>query len=216
MKTLKSFLSVCLMVVACSLSAQMTTGIRAGYINSWEDYGDVYLPENAKTHVNGIHVTGLLYTELGSVLSLGIEPGYAQKGAACFPGSFNFFYDTKFELDYIELPVMLTARLPIGHRHFGASIKAGYGASYLLSAFREYKEFGSNDDPIRVPEDIADSDLVKRWDSGFYSGLGLTYTLQNSQLFLESNYYHALNDAFKASTSKNRSIYIGLGYLIKV
>src|SRR6185369_7803856 len=102
MKTTLTLLLFCLFVFANHLGAQVSLGFRAGYNNSWENYGDVNLPDNAKTHVNGMHFTGLAYVKADQYFSIGVEPGYVQKGAACFPGSFLFFYDTKFQLNYIE------------------------------------------------------------------------------------------------------------------
>jgi hypothetical protein len=199
-----------------SLQAQYTIGIRSGYINSWEDYGDVNLPDEAKTHVNGFHIAGLGYYALDDNFSLGLEPGYAQKGAACFPGSFYFLFDTKFQLNYIEMPFLIAAHLPVGQKHFQVHAKAGYGFSYLVSAYRYQKEFGSDEEPSKEKWDFQDSELIKRWDNGFYGGLGIDYSFGKNKLFVESTYYLSGRDVFTVSESKNRSIYIGLGLMTKV
>jgi len=217
MKTLQVSLFFLLISLVSSVHAQFSLGIRSGYINSWEDYGeDANLPDDAKTHVNGFHIAGQGYWILDKNFSMGVEPGYAEKGAACYPGSFFFLFDTKFQLNYLEMPFMVAAHLPIGQKHFEVHAKAGYGVSYLVSAYRYEKDFGSDEEPTKEKFDLKDSDLIRRWDSGFYGGVGIDYSFGKNKIFLESSYYHASGDAFTVSQSNNRSIYVGLGYVIKV
>lgn len=218
MKTSKNFFILILCVFTFQINAQFSLGVRGGYIKAWEEYGDVNLPDNAKIHVNGFQVSALAYFEVLKHISIGLEPGYAQRGAACVPGFVVFNEEAKLFFNYIELPLMIKVRFPFSNGKLEIFGKTGYGKSRIMKAFQEIKDLGSDEPPVRSEIDLNPrfGININRWDKGIYGGLGIACNIRNTQLCLESNYYLGLKDVETSTTSKNRSIHVGLGYLIKL
>ena len=82
--------------------------------------------------------------EINKYIEFGVEPGFIRRGAACVPGwngGINpepiFPGDSKFVLDYIEMPIMAKFNLPLFKDKFEISGKAGYGGSMLVKSIRE-------------------------------------------------------------------------------
>ena len=195
------------------ITAQFSFGISGGTIKAWERYG-ISLPEDAKIHVNGYYVSSLVYFEISKLIRVGVEPGFVQRGAACIPefqtiGPGTFIGDTRLLLDYIELPLMISARIPICNK-LEVLGKAGYGPSVMITAFQEILFISSSEPITRTKLDI-NPFALRRYDHGIYSGLGLAFNIGDDKVFLESNYYFGLNDVDPFNTSKNRSIQLGLG-----
>ena len=94
MKKIKVLLAVVTFLLTFSLQAQFSYGVEASFIRAWEDYGDVEIPEGGQIHVNGPQFTVLANYDLGKYFRIGLEPGYAQRGAACEPGFLIFNSDT--------------------------------------------------------------------------------------------------------------------------
>ena len=218
MKTFKYFLFFVLSCTAIDLTAQVNIGAKGGYTKAWEDYGDVNLPENAEIDIAGFNMSVLAYLQIGQYLKVGVEPGFVQRGAACVPGWQPIFQgDTKFFLNYAELPLMVSGHLPLFQKKFEIFGKAGYGASYLASAYREQLVFGSDDPAVRTKMPLdEDSSNLNRWDHGFYGGLGLGYNFGRNQIFFETDYYRGQKDAERFNESKNRSVNFSIGYLFKL
>jgi len=214
-KPLFVFLCCC---ITFQIRAQFSVGVRGGYIKAWEEYGDVDLPDNAKIHVNGFQVSALAYFEIIKHINIGLEPGYTQRGAACVPGFVVFNEEAKLFFNYIELPLMIKARFPVCNDKLEIFGKAGYGTSRIMTAFQEIQDLGSDEPPVRTEIDLNPrfGININRWDQGIYGGLGVAYNVRNNLLFLESNYYFGLKDVDTSKTSKNRSIHLGLGYLLKL
>jgi hypothetical protein len=102
-----SFIFGFLFIANLHLTSQSYIGMKGGFTNAWPDYGDAILPENAQTSVNGFNFTLMYYHSISKHFQIGLEPGYTQRGAACFPGWQPLFLgDTKVNLNYAELPVM--------------------------------------------------------------------------------------------------------------
>ena len=218
MKTTTHLLVLFLSFISFQINAQFTLGVKGGYIKAWQDYGDAALPDDAKIHVSGYQVSGLFYFEFLKNVSIGIEPGYAQRGAACVPDFIVFNMDKRLLLNYIELPLMASINLPVFNNQFEIMGKAGFGASKIVKAYQETKTLGS-DEPFERTEIDLDPTFgtnLNVWDNGFYGGLGLAYKLHDNRLFFEMNYYHGLKDVDTLNTSKNRSLHYGLGYLIRL
>ena len=159
----------------------------------------------------------LAYFELNKTFSVGIEPGYAQRGAACVPGIIIFHNDATVYLNYLELPLMISAKFPMFNNKFEVLGKAGYGISKVLNGYEEYRDTGF-EAPEKYPIDFTNpfGINVYKWDNGIYGGLGFGYNLGANQLFMESTYYIGMKDVDKYATSKNRSIHFGLGYMINL
>ncbi len=201
--------------VGFPLNAQFSLGIKGGYTKAWQDYGDTEVPENAIIHVNRMNVSAMAYYRLGKHLELGVEPGFVERGAACIPGFGLFFVgDTKYLLNYVELPLMLQASW--GNKFVFFS-KIGYGGSYVLSGTRVVTDLIFTDNPPK--RDAIDFDdpsyNLNRWDHGIYGGIGVAYNFDIHRLFFSLEYYHGLKDVEKLNASQARSINFNLGYAIR-
>ena len=192
--------------------AQLSLGIEGGFSRAWEYY-NVSLPDDAQIHVNGINAHALAYIPLGKNLSIGVEPGFIQRGAACVPGFTDpFIGDSKFLLDYIEVPVMLRGNLPLFGSAFEAFGKIGYGASWMVSGTLETELIGDEEEPAREPL----GERVRKLDHGAYGSFGIGYKLGRGQLYLESDYYFGVPNVDLRSRSENRSLSMNVGYLIEL
>ncbi|MEM9917494.1 MAG: outer membrane beta-barrel protein [Bacteroidota bacterium] len=219
---MKRSIYYCLLLAFCSvyqLNAQMSLGVKGGYTKAWEDYGDVELPEDAEIHVEGFNVSLTAFWKFNRYLSVGVEPGFVQRGAACVPGWMPIFEgDTKFFLNYVEMPLMAMGHLPLFGDRLELFAKGGYGLSYLASATREETIFnGENPQVTRTKMELGgENSILNRWDQGIYTGLGVACKIGPGQVTLEGNYFHGLKDADKTNTSENRSISWNIGYRINL
>ena len=222
MKNSKCFLVGLVFLFTYQVQAQFSIGIKGGYTNAWAEYGDIGLPENAKIDVNGFNLSALSYFKINKHFQVGVEPGYTQRGAACFPGWGGdlapiFNADTKFFLHYVELPLMLSGHIPFYKNRFEVSAKVGYGASFLVKAVEEKTTIGSDVPPARTTLDLNDSaSVLNRWDHGLHSSIGLAYNLGINQIFIASDFYRGFNDSERFNRSENRSIDFSIGYLIRL
>lgn len=186
-------------------------------MRAWEDYGDVQLPDDAVTHVNRFNITAMGYYQLNSYLSLGVEPGFAKRGAACVPGWWDenpgFTGDTQLTLNYAELPLMVKGQFSIFNSNFQLRAKLGYGVAYMVSAFEEVVDLQTDEQLLYQKVDF-DQRNLNRWDHGMYAGFGFGYQLGVGNLLLESTYFRSPKDTDGDNTSKNRSITVDLGYSI--
>ena len=214
---MKAIIITMALFLVSGLNAQVTVGLKSGYTRAWQNYGDVVLPDDAETHVHAYNVSGLLYVPLYTHFKIGIEPGYIQRGAACVPGwnqiSPVFEGDTKFFLNYVELPVMVAVNYPFLNNRLSVFGKAGYGISGISTAIREDFPNVTDDIPTRTRIEMGKNSILNRFDHGMYSGIGLGYNFgTNHQFFIESNYYYGLRDAERFNASKNRGVNIDIGY----
>ncbi len=197
-----------------TLSAQTTLGVKAGYTNAWPEYGDIQLPENAQTSVNGFNVSLTAYKSLGNIFSVGVEPGFVKRGMACMPGWQPIFQgDTKLLLDYVELPLFISSKFNLFKTNFSVNAGIGYGAAVVTSAMREIMNVAG--DQVLDRQKMAsgeDDSLLNKIDHGAYGKLGVGYDFKFGQLFFESSFYAGMRDVERFNVSKNRSINYSLGY----
>lgn len=213
MKNLCSLL-IMLCFTSITLTAQLTIGVKTGYTNAWEDYGpDVDLPEDAEIDVDGYNASLLLHYKINKHLQIGVEPGFAQRGAACVPGWMPIFEgDTKFFFNYAETPLFVTGNLPLLNDKLNIFGRLGYGASFLVSAYREETVLGEDEPFLREKMDLGENSILNRWDHGAYGNFGIGYNLGKHQIFVEASYYHGMTDAERFNYSRNRSLSFNLGY----
>lgn len=214
MKTLKYLLPFIVLFSLKQLQAQISISLKAGASKAWQDYGpDVLLPDGAETHIYGLNTTLSAYYDLGKYLRVGIEPGYVRRGAACEPGFIGpFIGDTKLLLDYVQMPLMVSGKLPLMKERFELFAKLGYGPSVMMGAARE-EIILNGDEPAQVRrEDLSDFSQLNRWGHGAYGGIGMGLNLGPNQIFLECQGYASFRDANSFNVSKNRSININLGF----
>ncbi len=215
MKTTNYLFILIFCFISITAEAQLSFGIRAAYVKSWMEYGDAYVPAGAIIHVKRFQVSAILEHPLNQHFSIGVEPGFTQRGAACFPGWNTFVGDTKLLLNYAELPVMMSAKIPVMNNRFELFGKGGFGVSRVITAYRHITNAGTGYPPENTKLDLDNSNL-RKWDYGFYGGLGLGYKIGENRLFLDVNYYHGLKDVDKLNTSKNRSLQYGFGYTMNL
>ncbi len=219
MQKLRLILMLCCFVAANQMNAQITIGVKGGFTNAWANYGDVVLPEDAQTDINGFNISALGYLKINNFLQIGVEPGYIRRGAACFPGGLGwgtipiFVADTKVYLNYAELPILSSWHLNLGESRFEAFGKIGYGVSFLTSAFSDL--VSPTAPTIRTDFTLSDVPL-NRWDHGIYLGLGFAYELEKSKIFINANYYTGFRDSEQLNVTKNRSIDLSIGYIYVV
>ncbi|MEM1321212.1 MAG: outer membrane beta-barrel protein [Bacteroidota bacterium] len=219
MKMIKLILPLFLCLLFQEAIAQLSVGVKGGYTRAWEFYDRDDLPDNAEIHIHGYHITGMIYTSIGQHFSIGAEPGFIQRGAACIPGFIDFNSDRRMDLNYVEVPLMLSGRIKLFNNKFSIYGKIGAGAAFLTSVYEEQVAFISPIgevipmDPIVREKIDLDNSRLRRWDFGLYSNLGFAYHFGPNQIFLETGYYHALRDADTGFTSQNRSINTGMGYM---
>ena len=215
MKLFQYFLVASFCLIAFPSFAQFSLGIKGGFGEAHEDYGDVDLPEDADIDIASFNVAAIAYYSFNPYFSVGVEPGYARRGAACIPGWEPIFTgDTKLLFDYAELPLMAMGRLPI--KQFEIFAKIGYGAAYMLKAVEEVDNIEDPDSPFRTDIDFSNPTRINRWDHGLYGGVGVGYNYKIHQIFLVLDHYRANRNADRTTTSKNRSLNLNLGYQIRL
>ena len=217
MNSLKSTLFLFLLCLTpVLLQAQISVGLKAGYTTAWEYYNSD-LPDDAQIDVNGFNVSAMAYKPLGKHLAIGIEPGFVKRGAACIPGWEPIFAsDTKFILNYLEAPAMLSGKLPLFKGKLEALGKVGYGVSWLATAFAETTFFLPETPVTRDQIVLRKGSLLNRVDHGAYAGLGIAVPFGPGKVLLESDFYLGLRDAERFNTSQNRSVDLSLGYVISL
>ncbi len=218
MKVSTLILAFSFFLITGSMHAQLSIGLKGGYIRAWEEYGNVELPPNAKIHVHGYQGSVLCYLNLSKTFSIGIEPGYAQRGAACQPGFIVFNSDTKLLLNYLDLPLMVSARIPAFRDKFSFFGKAGYGISRVITGYTEVTDLTGVEPVKRTKLDFTNpfGDNISRRDHGLYGSLGMAYNFGVNHLFIESTLYYGLVDVDINNKSENRSIHVGIGYLVNL
>lgn len=215
MKTTNYLFILIICFISIHTDAQFSLGLRGAYVKSWMEYGDAAVPEGAIIHVKRFQVSALVDYRLSQHLSIGIEPGFTQRGAACFPGWIDFLGDTKLLLNYFELPVVAKVSVPILNNKFEVYGKGGIGISKVITAYRHINKPSSGGPPENRRLDMK-SPALRKWDEGVYGGFGIARKFNNHQLFLDVNYYHGFKDIDPVNTSKNRSLQYGLGYIMNL
>jgi len=217
MKTITYLFALLFCCLTIHSDAQISLGVRGGYGKAWEDYGDAEVPENAKIHIPGYQASAIINVGLGKIFRLGVEPGFVRRGAACIPTFVTFTNDVKWMLNYVEMPVILTGKIPVNQKLeiFG---KAGYGVSYMTSATAVFIDLTGALPPSKQPMDLDNpfGTNIRRWDNGIYTGLGIGYNTPFGQVFLDSNYYVGMRDVTGGSTSKSRNLQLGLGLTVSL
>ena len=136
----KTMLFIFATVLSAQLHAQLSFGASSGYTRAWQNYGDVVLPDDAVTHIHGFNAEFQMYYQLNRFLSLGVEPAFTRRGAACVPGwngGINpnpiFPGDSRFLLDYVEAPLMIQGNFGFFNNRFVVQPALGYGWSMMVN-----------------------------------------------------------------------------------
>jgi hypothetical protein len=80
------------------------------------------------------------------------------------------------------MPLMISANFPVYRNKLEVFGKAGYGASFIIAAFREQTVVNGDEPPERMKWDLSESSNFNRWDHGFYGGLGVGFNFGINRL----------------------------------
>lgn len=219
-----TFLAAIMFFVATNSHAQVSLGLRGGYVNTgFESSGNS--AASATTDVDS--------WQAGFYLNIPLfERGYLQPGVSYIVKGAGLNYDvshpvnlftsgaTRLKLQYLELPVNLVYKIPVsfGKLIVGAGPYAAYcvRGDYKVSAYNDGKliqtgsqqmNFGSS-----APNVFGTSMKMQRWDAGlnFTAGVEL-----NCFLTLTGHYGYGLADLDKSAGNsfKNRYWGVSLGFL---
>ncbi|MFZ1679125.1 MAG: hypothetical protein WAT91_17720 [Saprospiraceae bacterium] len=189
------------------LSAQLSMGAKVGLAKSWR----ANIPQQDDEYIRrtDIQFSILTYMQISKILSLGIEPGYVPRiSSVTFFGFEGGSETSRVNVNYLALPLYLSGRYPLWNERLKMNVKAGYGISWLVHATREFQQSR----PFTEPVIIKHTGWLNKMDHGFYTGIGIDYTMGKNSLRLESDFYIGLRDAIVVGPTKNRNLSISIGY----
>lgn len=223
-------------ILALSLVLLMTLGVNAqrfgariggnfsGMMSTVETKGTKIAP--------GLNV-GLLAEFGPKIVNAHIEVNYAQKGFNVNLEEDNLLKKSKFNIDYLEVPVLLKFNPPVlplyfyAGPYFGLALKGN-------TEITDYEVDGT--DMLNTLDDVdtdlfTDNSFYKRSDFGVAAGLGSQFGLGPIHAFVEgratlglSNLYDTETDAFQALVDqgaykdtdhlKNMAFTLGVGIIL--
>ncbi len=202
-----------------TLSAQVAIGLQTRVGESWQYYGDDVAINGFDQRITHYGISAQILYQLSPNLSIGVAPGYARRGAACFPGftgSPDPVQDATIYANYLQLPILVQWNHPIGGR-WSTFAEGGAGFAYLLNG--HWNLVLSN--PITLPPtpeiEVRDINFnqdrfLNRYDFALQANLGIAYQMGPGQLRLGGGYYHGMLDVNDNNTSENRAWSVQLGY----
>jgi hypothetical protein len=169
-------------------------GIRAGVngANFAGAYGDIVQPDLRY----GLNAGVVGEAELSHVLSLHGEVAYSSKGGKAASdntdpsGNVTQSTDT-WIYDYLEVPVLLRARLRRGR---GTTLLAEAGPSFGFALSGRF----TTDTPPGSPE-LDLKDAMKTVDAGFALGAGMEFPAHSGRLGIDMRYTRGLTDLYDSS-----------------
>lgn len=217
-----TFLCAIIFVVMATSYAQISVGIRGGYINTGLESADNNVAPPTK-NANSWQVG--LYTNVPLFRNGYLQPGlnYIVKGAkldylTSHPNNVLTSGVTRLNLQYLELPVHIVYKVPIGIGNFvlGAGPYVAYstGARYKVVAYNNDKQVESSFQRVNfdaTPNIFGTGVDLQRWDAGlsFIGGIEL-----NSSVTLNAHYGYGMVDIDRSghNSYKNRYWGISLGF----
>ncbi|MEO0897012.1 MAG: outer membrane beta-barrel protein [Bacteroidota bacterium] len=185
--------------------AQLRIGIKGGYSRVWQDYGpDVNLPEDARTHLHRSNLGLIIEKDLGSMFNLSLEPGLAQRGAACIPGFIDFIGDAELRVDYVEVPLMVSSEFFLIKDKLSISIRAGLNGAVALKAVQRQMFFNEDTPDQFVDVAIGNFGTVNRFDVGVQGGIQFRIPFGKQSILIGSDMYTSFMNAVNFTTSSNR------------
>ena len=227
---MKPLLLLSLALLFCYLpaNAQISFGIKGSYTKAW-------FSTDQEAKMDGLGTTVSLYKRLNRYLEIGIEPGVVQRGTNQMFGHGNYFpfiiccigpcplipnmpgTNNALKANYVQAPLLVRARVPLGTSPLTAFAKLGGGPSYLASG--NYETTNMDDTTFEIKPVIAelgfsDEYSFKRWDWGLYGGIGVGLQMGTGQLVLETELYRGLSNTVAYADYKHRTLSYSLGYMI--
>jgi len=207
-----SFLTLILFIFQSAYS-QNTIGFKAGYTNAWESYGEIETPDGAEIDIDTYNFSFFYFKSLSNQISLGVEPGFVKRGAACVPGFISpWVGDTRIQISYVDVPLNCQVKFPLIKEQLSLFTKAGFGFSFAAAAKEELVDIDSGEvlNSRKIPMGIFSE--VNRWNIGANAGAGLYMKAGPGNILLEANYYNSFSHALSTEFSLNRNINYNLGY----
>jgi hypothetical protein len=209
--------------VTITSHAQVSLGLRGGYINSGlKSSGDRYAPGTS----NLDNWQAGFYADIPLFKNGYLQPGlsYAVKGAGldyAVSTRADIFTSgaTKLKLQYLELPVHLVYKIPVsfGKIIAGAGPYAAYctRGDYNVSVYNDNKMLQSGSQRVdfgSTPNIFGTNMDLQRWDAGLNFIAGAEF---NCFLTLNAQYGYGMMDIDKSSGNQLRNRYWGvsLGFL---
>ena len=228
MKPIHLLLIALLTFSSISAQAQFSFGIKAGYSQAWLS-SSVDNFEIAK--LNGLSNTVVVYRRINKILELGVEPGLVKRGQAngwfpsycCLEFCDCFFpftsSDHAISMNYIQLPLLVKAGLPLAKKKFSIAAKIGGGPSWMTSGTYQTEEFNENTFEFRpVTRRISFDGFegMNRWDWGFYTGAGIGYPVPWGSINVEIEKYYGMSAINKYHEGRNRNMNYSIVLLLDI
>jgi hypothetical protein len=166
--------------------------------------------------VTGLRFGGVLRLDLGPMFGLQSGLYYSQKGTEAPVEDVT----AEIDLDYFEVPLLLTLAIPTGPSPVTPRLYAGgqlaFESSCEVSATSGGVSFSADcDDP---DADLADTEST---DFSVVFGGGLDFEAGPGKVTVDARYDHGLTDIFVDATGddtdeQNRNIALSAGYLISL
>lgn len=212
------------MACATIVQAQVSLGLRGGYVNakmSVASQGNSSQPEAEPLHSwqAGFYLNipvfqnGALQPGLSYIVKGANRPFFGETGVGvALPGA------TSIKLRYLELPVNLVYKIPIGigKLAIGGGGYAAYATrgDYHLSIYKEGELLQSSDQRVdfrKSPNVLTTPYNLNRWDAGLNATAGIEF---NCYITLGVNYSYGLVDIDRSGGEiRNRYFGINVGIL---
>ncbi len=215
---MKRYLSLFFFANLCiaALSAQVSIGVNFFYNEAWQQYDESLLILRENVYIHNVGASATVDYAIDQHFSLVVEPGFVQRGAACFPGFVLPIggNEVTFVGNYVEMPVMVQGHLHAWQNKLRFFLQAGAGYSYMLSGYRKF-DFENPEAPSQRERVNFDQEPnINRLDFGFYGGGGVGIKAGPGYLTATCRYYHGMPDVDDFQVSKNRAVSYGVGYRI--
>jgi hypothetical protein len=183
-------------------------GIIGGLSFSKLSLGGGITLDNAKNRT--AFVGGAFFTlGLGNILAIQPEVLLSMKGTKASNPTQNFTTgDLTLSMDYIEIPLLLKAYIPINNPNLRPNLFAGPAIAFLINS-------RVGEDVISGTRDCANGGpTIKDTDTSFMFGAGLDF-MQN--FTAQVRFDMGLDDVVEEEgTAKNRSLMLMLGYFFAI
>lgn len=203
-----------LMLAAGPAAAQeVLVGVKGGLNISDISIEDV---EDATESTSGLIAGGFIRFGLGEVLALQPELLYTQKGAEAEDTAEGI--TANLNLDYLEVPVLLLARIPVEQSPVRPVVFAGPAVAFELTCELEGQSNGTSATADCDDAAFEDELATKSVDVGAVFGAGVDFDLSDQAVFtLEGRYTLGLTniqDTEVEEEVKNRvlSFLAGIGF----
>jgi hypothetical protein len=217
-----TFLSAALFFVVFTSHAQVSLGIRGGYVNAG-------LASSGKSTAPGTYSRDRWQAGAYANIPL-FKNGYLQAGVnyivkgagltytSSLPDSLFKSGATKLSLQYLELPVHMVYKVPVGFGKFifgvGPYVAYCFKGDYDISAFdgENLVQTGSQKVDFKTSPNLLGTTMnLHRWDAGLNCLAGLEL---NCSLTLTAQYGYGMVDVDKSPAEiKNRYWGVSLGFL---